>query len=128
MSTTAASVLSLTRMVNGLRGVDAADPETVKACCATAYGLDLVALFLGESYHPGGVDLSRRLADTLVLQPGERVLDVASGIGTTALLLASERAVDVLGVDLGDTQVARARARATEAGLDGRARFEVGDA
>jgi hypothetical protein len=128
MSTTASSLLSLTRMVNGLRDADQADPATVKACCATAYGFDLVGLFLGESYHPGGAPLTRRLADRLDLRPGERVLDVAAGIGTTALLLAAERDVDVTGIDLGASQVARARRRAADAGLDRRARFEVGDA
>ncbi|MGH8985772.1 MAG: class I SAM-dependent methyltransferase, partial [Acidimicrobiia bacterium] len=73
-------------------------------------------------------ELTRRVANAVGLQPGERVLDVASGIGTSALLLAAEREVEVLGVDLGESQVARARTRATEAGLDGRVRFEIGDA
>lgn len=127
MSTTA-SLLSVARLVDGLRGTDPADPEAVKACCATAYGFDLVALVLGESYHPGGADLTRRLADALGVRPGERVLDVACGIGTTALLLAAERDIAVVGVDLGDTQVARARQRAAAAGLEDRARFQVGDA
>lgn len=127
-STTTASLLSLARMVDGFRDVSTADPEAVKACCAAAYGIDLVGLFLGESYHPGGATLTRRLADAISLQPGQRVLDVAAGIGTTALLLAAEREVDVFGVDLGDTQVARARERAAEADLTRRARFDVGDA
>jgi SAM-dependent methyltransferase len=122
------SLPALTRMVDALRDLDTADPDTIKACCAAAYGFDLVGLFLGDSYHPGGADLTRRLADTLDLRPGERVLDVAAGIGTTALLLTTERSVEVVGVDLGDAQIARARARATDAGLDGRLRFEVGDA
>jgi SAM-dependent methyltransferase len=111
-----------------LRHVDPTDPGAVKACCATAYGLDLVALFLGDSYHPGGTDLTRHLAATLDLQPGEHVLDVASGIGTTALLLAGQHRVDVVGVDLGDAQTSRALARVADAGLVDRCRFEVGDA
>ncbi len=122
------SLLSLARMANDLRGVDGEDAAAVKSCCATVYGFDLVALFLGESYHPGGVTLTRRLAERLDLQHGERVLDVACGIGTTALLLAAEREVDVDGIDLGATQIAHARARAAAAGLGDRARFEVGDA
>jgi ubiquinone/menaquinone biosynthesis C-methylase UbiE len=104
------------------------DPEVVKACCAAAYGLDVVALLLGASYHPGGPTLTRRLADTMALGAGEQVLDVAAGIGTTALLLASERHVDVVGVDLGPVQVATAERRARQLGLDRHARFEVGDA
>ncbi len=53
---------------------------------------------------------------------------MAAGIGTTALLLAAERDVVVAGLDLGPAQVARAAARAREAGLERRARFGVGDA
>jgi SAM-dependent methyltransferase len=100
----------------------------VKACCAATYGLDVVAMLLGDSYHPGGRALTRRLADAVGLRPGDRVLDVASGIGTTALLLAAEREVEVVGVDLGPVQVARASRRAAQLGLAGRVRFDVGDA
>jgi arsenite methyltransferase len=104
------------------------DPEVIKACCAAAYGVDLVRLFLGDSYHPGGAALTRRLAELLGLRAGERVLDVAAGIGTTSLLLAGELGVEVLGIDLGEAQVAQARRRAAQAGLAGRVRFDIGDA
>lgn len=107
---------------------DLDDPYVVKACCASAYGTDLVTMLLGDSFHPGGVDLTRRLAAALSLQPGQQILDVAAGIGTTALLLATEYDVDVLGIDLGDSQISRARTRASEAGLSDRVRFELGDA
>jgi cyclopropane fatty-acyl-phospholipid synthase-like methyltransferase len=43
------------------------------------------------------------------LVPGERLLDVASGIGTSALLLAEEYGVQITGIDLGTAQVAKAR-------------------
>jgi arsenite methyltransferase len=106
----------------------AGDTEAAKSCCASVYGIDLVSLFLGDSYHPGGVELTRRLAAALALQPGEQVLDIASGIGTTAVLVAAEHDADVLGVDLGDAQVAKAAARAATAGVTERARFQTGDA
>ncbi|MFP3899733.1 MAG: class I SAM-dependent methyltransferase [Acidimicrobiia bacterium] len=128
MTTSPSSSPSLERLIGHLRDTDPADAEALKACCATTYGLDLIGLLLGDSYHPGGVALTRRLADAIGLRPGERVLDIASGIGTTALLLAAERDAAVVGIDLGDAQVARATARAADAGLDGRTRFEVGDA
>ncbi len=35
----------------------------VKACCAVGYSSNLVSLLLGDSYHPGGLDLTRRLLD-----------------------------------------------------------------
>jgi SAM-dependent methyltransferase len=125
---TPSSLEQLSRLVEGIRDATGADAATVKSCCAAAYGTDIVPLFLGDSFHPGGAALTRRLAAALGLKPSQRVVDVASGIGTTALLLASEFDVEVLGVDLGAEQVAKARSRAATARLDGRARFEVGDA
>jgi arsenite methyltransferase len=104
------------------------EPEALKACCAAVYGQDVVALLLGDSYHPGGLALTRRLARLLELGPGERVLDVASGPGTTAFLLAEEFAANVDGVDLGERSVARAREAAAARGLESHARFRVGDA
>ena len=94
--------------------------EELKLCCASAYQRDAVALILGDSYHPGGLDLTRRLARSLELRPGDRVLDVASGPGTTAFLLASEFGVEVDGVDLGDLTVAKANATAASEGIGDR--------
>jgi arsenite methyltransferase len=114
--------------MNGPRASWPMEAEALKACCAAAYEHDLVALLLGESYHPGGLALTRHLARALRLQPRERVLDVAAGPGTTACLLADEFGVDVDGIDLGPASVERARAAASERGLDGRVRFQLGDA
>lgn len=100
----------------------------VKTCCATTYSSDLVTLLLGESYHPGGLTLSRRLLDRLELAPGRRVVDVASGRGTTSLLAATEYAVAVDGVDLAPANVALASAAAAARGLAERVRFHHGDA
>ncbi len=102
--------------------------DALRSCCATAYEHDLVALVLGPSYHPGGADLTRRLARTLDLRPGERVLDVASGPGTTALLLAEEFGVTVEGIDASALSAGRARAGAAARSLDGQVRFWCGDA
>ncbi|MEV4538930.1 methyltransferase domain-containing protein [Asanoa sp. NPDC049518] len=102
--------------------------EAVKSCCAAAYQSDAVALILGDSYHPGGLALTRRLADVLRLRDGQRVLDVAAGTGTSALLLAEEFGVRVDGVDLGERSVATATRAADNAGLADRVRFRVGDA
>ena len=106
---------------------DAPDAD-VKVCCATAYQHDAVALILGESYHPGGLSLTRRVAQVLDLRAGERVLDVASGPGATAFLLAAEFGVTVDGVDLGDQTVEKANALAAERGVAEQVRFHLGDA
>ncbi|WP_092536582.1 class I SAM-dependent methyltransferase [Amycolatopsis arida] len=103
-------------------------PAEIKACCAASYGSDAVALLLGESYHPGGLALTRRLADRLGLRPGTPVLDVAAGPGATARLLATEYGATVTGIDLSESTVDKAGAAATAAGLADAVRFRVGDA
>jgi ubiquinone/menaquinone biosynthesis C-methylase UbiE len=85
-------------------------------------------LVLGESYHPGGLTLTRRLADSLGLRAGHRVADVAAGPGATARLLAVEYGATVDGVDLGESTVEHARTAAEGAGLSARVRFHLGDA
>ncbi|CAM4323174.1 hypothetical protein GCM10009799_38530 [Nocardiopsis rhodophaea] len=100
----------------------------LKSCCAAAYSTDAVALLLGASYHPGGLTLTRRLAEVLGLSGGQSVLDIASGPGTTARLLASEFGATVDGVDLGEDAVRGARETTEDAGLADRVRFLHGDA
>ncbi|MET9969237.1 methyltransferase domain-containing protein [Streptomyces sp. NPDC006356] len=102
--------------------------EEIKSCCADAYSKDIVALLLGDSYHPGGTALTRRLADRLGLAPGMRVLDVASGRGTSALLLADVYGVRTDGVDYAPANTALAQGAAEAAGLADRAVFTTGDA
>jgi arsenite methyltransferase len=100
----------------------------VKACCAAVYGSELVNLLLGGRLHPGGDVLTRRLADLSGIGSGDRVLDVASGGGSTARLLVAERGATVRGIDLSPMLVAMAESDAVEAGLDDLVTFEVGDA
>lgn len=128
MTTLTDSLASLERLAAATR--DAADgvDQAAKSCCAAIYGFDLVELLLGTSYHPGGAGLTRRLAELVALRRGERVLDAAAGIGTSALLLAGEYGAEVLGVDLGERQVGRARERSELSGLSDLVRFAVGDA
>jgi ubiquinone/menaquinone biosynthesis C-methylase UbiE len=89
----------------------ATDAASVKACCAALYQDDYVRLLLGDSFHPGGEGLTRELGMALALHRGERVLDVASGKGTSAFVLADAFGCRVTGVDYGELNVAEAAAR-----------------
>ncbi|MFC7344766.1 class I SAM-dependent methyltransferase [Saccharopolyspora griseoalba] len=102
--------------------------EELKSCCAAAYGQDAVALLLGEAYHPGGQALTNRLAGALELRSGQHVVDIASGPGTTARLLASGHGAEVTGVELNPSSVDAAQRAAAQDGLAERVRFLVGDA
>ena len=48
----------------------------LKQCCANLYESDIAKLLLGDSFHPGGLKLTERLARLLQLGPQSRVLDV----------------------------------------------------
>jgi cyclopropane-fatty-acyl-phospholipid synthase len=69
----------------------------------------------------------RHIAAKLRLADGQRVLDIGCGWGGMALTLAGMADVEVLGITLSAEQLAVARRRAAEAGLDGRVRFEMMD-
>jgi arsenite methyltransferase len=102
--------------------------EELKSCCAAAYAAPAARWLLGDSFHPGGSELTSRLAADLRVGPGQTVVDVGSGPGTSALQLARETGCDVIGVDLSPESVDAARSRAKEASVEGRVRFLRGDA
>lgn len=116
----------MTRQASGPRSADAA--SDFKSCCAEAYSADWVTLLLGESFHPGGLDLTHRLISHLGLRPDERLLDVASGRGASALAIAETHPIEVCGVDLATRNVEQARTAAASAGLTARVEFRLGDA
>lgn len=69
----------------------------------------------------------RLIAAKLGLRPGQRILDIGSGWGGLAIYLAQMEEVSVLGVTLSKEQHALAQARAREAGVSDRVRFELCD-
>ena len=107
---------------------DPGDAAQVKQCCARLYESELVTRLLGDSFHPGGAALTRRLGEMLCLTSGSCVLDAASGKGTSAMLIAQQFGCSVVGVDLSAQNVERAAAEVDRLGLAHRVRFEVGDA
>jgi len=102
--------------------------NTVKSCCASAYSSTTARWLLGDSFHPGGAQLTARLARALRVGCAEIVADVASGPGTSALQLARETGCSVVGVELSAASVVAASTAATEQGLADRVRFVEGDA
>jgi SAM-dependent methyltransferase len=102
-----------------------ADP---KACCAAVYQHPGVHWLLGGELHPGGEATTRRSLELLGVGPGDRLLDVASGAGDSALLAAAELGCAVAGLEYGPVAVATANAAAEAAGLGATARFHRGDA
>ena len=104
------------------------EQQPVKQCCANLYESDLARFLLGDSFHPGGLQLTGQLGRMLGLNPASRVLDVASGKGTTAAYLAKEFRCTIVGVDYGYQNVEAARSLAKTEHLESRVQFERSDA
>lgn len=105
-----------------------ADSASVKQCCANVYGSGAARYLLGDSFHPGGLRLTKELASLLSLTPSATVLDVASGRGTSALFLAEKFGCRVMGIDLSEQNILDASAAASARGLSGLVRFRLADA
>lgn len=69
----------------------------------------------------------RHIAAKLALKPGQTVLDIGSGWGGLALYLARTAGTKVTGITLSDNQLAAARRRAADSGLDDLVHFELRD-
>jgi len=95
------------------------------------YALDKIrryeAVYGRDFVSPGGEACARDCIDRLALAPGDAVLDVGSGLGGSAFLMAREYAARVHGIDLSENMVALARQRCRELRLEGLVRFTHGD-
>jgi cyclopropane-fatty-acyl-phospholipid synthase len=69
----------------------------------------------------------KHIAAKLLLEPGQKLLDIGCGWGGLALHLARTAGVEVLGITLSAEQLTHARETAAAAGLSDRVRFELAD-
>jgi SAM-dependent methyltransferase len=81
-----------------------------------------------DEFHIGGAEATAALLDKLELRPEMEVLDIGSGIGGPARLIATRYGCRVTGVDLTPHFVETARALSAMCGMTERVRFEVGSA
>jgi len=80
-----------------------------------------------ESLEQAQLDKKRHIASKMLLQPGQKVLDIGSGWGGLGLFLGQQYGVDVTGVTLSREQHAFSSRRALEAGLADHVRFKLLD-
>jgi len=73
---------------------------------------------LGCAMRPGGLDLTKRMAELAGLADGGRVLDVACGLGTTVILLSQQYGCRAVGLD---------RSRMLVSRIEGQADTVIGD-
>jgi len=98
-------------------------------------------LFLDEDwqyscayFNPPGISLDeaqlakkRHIAAKLLLEHGQKVLEIGSGWGGMGMYLAESSSVDVTGVTLSEEQLQVSRQRAEKRGLSDKLRFQLQD-
>lgn len=89
----------------------------------TAPGHQVLAAAGKTVLRPGGQAASQQLFRWANFQPGDTVLELASSFGVSAIALARQFEVKVVGVEQNPESVERSRAAVEEAGLSDRIRF-----
>ena len=105
----------------------ASDSEDLAACCVDVYSHPIARWLFGDSFHPGGLALTQRVARQAGVGPGSRVLDLGSGRGASAVHLAETLGCEVTGMTLEATGVEAGQHRAMERGVDHLVQFRRGD-
>ena len=105
----------------------ARQPTELEACCKLSYGHPAARWLMGDSFHPGGIELTDRLAGLLAIGPSDNVLDAGSGLGTTAVRLAESKGCEVTGATLEAEGVVAGEALARTRGVSDRVSFIQGD-
>ncbi|MCC6259888.1 MAG: methyltransferase domain-containing protein [Anaerolineales bacterium] len=75
----------------------------------------------------GGAESTREIIAMLNLKPGMKVLDIGSGLGGSAFMMAQEYGAQVHGLDLSHNMLDIAQERLHELNLEKQVSFEYGD-
>jgi len=87
----------------------------------------LFGLLGKQVIHPGGRKSTEELLGLAALAPGQRVLDIGCGVGTTAIEMAKRGHVDVTAADISPDMRDRAIANVETAGVRERVFVEAAD-
>ena len=88
----------------------------------------MARLILGDTLHPGGLALTNRLGKLMGIHQGDWVVDLASGLGTSAMAVSRVFHCNVVGVEFGAQAVTQSRAKSLEFPAAPGASFLRGDA
>jgi len=99
----------------------------IKPNLATAPAHVVLAVAGKTVLRPGGRAATKQLFQWANFQPGETVLELASGLGNSAIALAKSYNVHVIGIEKDPHRVAIAQAKARSAGLNHYVQFIQGN-
>lgn len=99
-----------------------------KLCCTNFYQTDYAKLLFGNSMHPGGLELTKEIGNKIGITKNSKILDVACGIGTSAIFLAKNFGCRVTGIDLGAKNISGAMKNSASEGTSDYTEFKVSDA
>jgi ubiquinone/menaquinone biosynthesis C-methylase UbiE len=108
--------------------IAAMDSENVKSCCTKFYENDLISSVLGDNFHPGGEKITQILGEKLGLNEDSLVLDIACGPGASAIILSRLFGCKVIGIDLSEKNLNKAREFSRSLDLSDKLEFKLADA
>jgi arsenite methyltransferase len=83
---------------------------------------------LGITNHLGGLQATRKLAESCNISKGKHVLNVGCGVGASSCYIAEKYGSGVMGVDISRAMIEKARERAKKRKLDQKVKFQLADA
>ncbi|MFW7523352.1 class I SAM-dependent methyltransferase [Vibrio ostreicida] len=89
---------------------------------------DLIGVVRETNRPPGGANSIQRLAQSAMLSPQSRILEVGTSTGFTAIELARITGCQVDAIDINEESLGEARARAKRYGVEDRVTFSKQDA
>jgi len=100
---------------------------SVKEAEALSY-YDFMSYLGVPYYHTGGLVSTRKLAELCRIDSTKKVLIVGCGTGFSACYLARKIGCEVVGIDIAELSIEKAKERAGRQGVSVRVEFRVGDA
>lgn len=97
----------------------------LKECSAKVYE-GIIGDVIGESLHPGGVDVAAKVAEVAKINNASTVLDLASGKGASVRFMAENFGCNVIGMDLSSRLIKTFKRNSVKSFL-GETAFVVGD-
>jgi ubiquinone/menaquinone biosynthesis C-methylase UbiE len=94
-------------------------------CCGDFYNHPIVSKLLNDTFHPGGLALSKLMVDQMGVDADSVVLDIACGDGRTATYLAKTLGCRVTGIDASLQMINTAKEIATDLRVVDRTDFAV---